>query len=804
MIDGIVKWRWPILVALVSICLGIGVYGIGVKKAYVPDNSLTVWFLETDPKLESYRDFQENFANDEVILIQVTHKSSVFEADFLKRLRALSTQIAGLDGVERVHSIVDVQIPANVTDEEGDSMKFVQLTPAPIPTNSKALQAIRNRALSDSMLVDRLISHDGSKTMLWVQMAVMKDIDNKRDHIVGEVRKIAEEVLGETPHPMAGVGVIYSGLNQITQHDFGLFVGIGYLLMFAVLWWVFRSMKLVLAALGVIALGTLASLGVYGSLGNHINMVTIVIPTLVIVLGIADVVHFPAAYLEVLRNSPDGASNPTAMVTAMLHRVFIPCLLTTVTTMAGFLALASAPMAVIRDLGIYASIGIGVALIASVVIMSVACHAIRPNFKLPNHRWIDQILTGCRRLLENRPVVLATVTVAIVAVSVVGMLRISTDTYTIKYLPNDHPVVTDHKRIESEWGDYGVLEFLVEPREGLRADSCEVLTAMNRFVQKATELDEIRNGISLYNLYYQTADIYSQGHLKGKPLTKRMIESLQNVMFDAGDYTNYVWDRKDPKYHDNVVAPLMNKKATRARVTLVGRMMSAQNLGRLLDQITEIAEKAMIPVADDGCNDDEGEKKAEGQGQKPLATVTPAGYPPLYVSIIDYVMTSQIRSFYIAVSIIFLLMLVWMRSLRLALISIVPNLFPVLVMLGVMGWSGIELDIATATVGAIVIGVAVDDTVHFLHHWREAENDRMSWSDSLQYTFIHAGRAAVITSVLLLVSYPVLMFAGVKTVVYFGLLTTVAAAAALFGDLVVLPLILRVFPQRDRSAGGVA
>ena len=144
-------------------------------------------------------------------------------------------------------------------------------------------------------------------------------------------------------------------------------------------------------------------------------------------------------------------------------------------------------------------------------------------------------------------------------------------------------------------------------------------------------------------------------------------------------------------------------------------------------------------------------------------------------------------------------MLTWLRSLRLALISIVPNCFPVLFMLGAMGILGIDLDIGTATVGAIVLGISIDDTIHFLHYWQQAEKDGLSWEACLKRTFKRAGTAAIMTTLLLVIGYPVLMLADVATVFYFGLLTTVAALAAIYGDLVMLPLLLKVFAPKSPS-----
>jgi predicted RND superfamily exporter protein len=240
---------------------------------------------------------------------------------------------------------------------------------------------------------------------------------------------------------------------------------------------------------------------------------------------------------------------------------------------------------------------------------------------------------------------------------------------------------------------------------------------------------------------------------------------------------DFVWDHKNPEYVSNVIAPFVSEDRTLGRLFFVGSMLSANQLKQLLTKIQRISQSSMAEVA----------------------KIEPAGYPPLYVKIIDYVVSSQIRSFFLAAGIIFVLMLLWLRSLRLALISLLSNGFPVLVMLGVMGALEISLDVATATVAAIAIGVAIDDTVHFLHHWREAENNGADWAGALESTYKKAGIAAVTTTMLLLVGFPILMLAGVKTVVAFGLLTTVAAAAALYGDLVILPLVLSLWPPKRRE-----
>jgi predicted RND superfamily exporter protein len=754
----LIRWRWA---TAISLFLLVAFLTPGLQTALVPDNALTVWFLESDPKLQNYKRFQRSFGNDEVILLQVHESRGLFNEDALTRMRRLVGLLEAVDGIERVHSVFSLK---NVVIRDGGPT-FEPAIPESLPDD---LDSLKSQILNNSLALDRLINADGTRAMLWVQMEVMADIDVKRDAIITEVRDIADMVMGDLPHPMGGVGVIYSGLNVLTQHDFSLFVGIGYLLMFVSLWWVFRNIRLVLAVMGVIVMATVGALGIYGLMGYQINMFTIVLPILIIVLGIADAIHIPSAFVQELRSAGDRSREQIILGT--LKRTLLPCLFTTLTTMAGFLALTSSPMAVIRHLGTYAAIGVGIAFAASVTLMIPTLFAIPQNARLPEHRRLNRFLDSARGLLLRYPLPIAVVSGLLCALGVLGASRVVSDTYTIGYLPDHHQVVRDHRALESGWGDYSPLEFMVIPQDGLTVEHPRILAGTERFVAAASSLPHIRKGFGLHTVYRHIASKVDPDLPADLPISSQHVAEIGRFR----DKQAFHWDRNSPAYHDNFLAPLMTEDGSLGRLTLIGSMLSAAELERLLADLEPLARNAM-----DGA-----------------ATLEPSGYPPLYVTIINYVMTSQKRSFFIALGLIFLLMLLWLRSFRLALVSLIPNVFPVLVMLGVMGVLNVHLDIGTATVAAIVLGVAIDDTVHFLHHWRDAEKAGSNWQEAVEHTFRRAGVPAVITTALLLVGYSVLMLADLATVFYFGLLTTVAAVATLFADLLILPLLLRLFGGR--------
>ncbi|MFU8805733.1 MAG: efflux RND transporter permease subunit, partial [Bradymonadaceae bacterium] len=663
--DTFIRFRWIWALLLVA-C--IAAVSPGLPTAAGANNSLTIWFLETDPRLQTYQEFQDEFGNDEVILLLVENEAGIFAPEVLRQVETLSESIEAVVGIARVHSILTVQ---DAWDTE-EGLVFHPLIPSPIPDDPELMENAGARALQNPLFIDRLVSADTKRTMVWAEMDVMADIDDMRVDIVAEVRSIATEQLGRETFAMGGIGVIYAGLNVITQHDFSLFLGIAYLLMFLLMWWIFRQIRIVAAAIGVISVGTIISLGVYGLLGHQMNMVTVVLPILVIVLGIADAVHMPTTFVHIRRSDPLASRKDVLLRT--LRLVGLPSVLTTLTTMGSFLALTSSPMAVIRHLGIYSAIGIGAALVATFILMTLALHGLAEDYEPPEHRLLLKFLENVRSALETRRPLVAGGLLLCIALSAWGASMVEVDTYTIGYLPDDDPVVVDHERIEGTWGAYSLLEFVVRPNDDRRIDDPEVLAAMERFVMKASEHELIRHGFSIADLYRRTAAVYV-GDLDEMPdttvpLTPAQVEQL-TLLFSM---QRLEWDSTKPAYADNFMARLTNQERDLGRITLTGDMVSARVLEGFFEWLEVVTEETLGEVA----------------------TVEAAGYPPLYVSIINYVMSSKIRGFFLALLIIFTMLLLGLRSLRLALISLPANIFPVLVMMGAMGFLGIYLDIATA------------------------------------------------------------------------------------------------------------
>jgi uncharacterized protein len=752
----LLKYRWYLSGLLVALALAGIPY---LQKAIVPNNSLSIWFVDDDPALVEYHNFHERFGNDEIVALVLHDENGIFSFNTLNTLRSLTQNLEQISGISRVFSITNVK---DLSYTEG-SIGYTSVVPDSIPASQTALRSLRTKALRSSIISGRLINEEGTTAMLFVQMNVMDDIDQQRDRIIQDITQVAEKHKGEHAVYLGGIGVIFSGLNLITQQDFKVFILMSYLLMFALIWALYGRAILVLYTMATIGVATVLTLELYGLMGYSINMITMIIPTLVAILGIMDVMHVVNEFYF-LRSRKGAEVGSEALTHATLLHVLKPCLFTTLTTMAGFMALTASPIAILKEFGVFASVGLVLALVCSFVFGALFLYNLTPpRRKHPTITLLVPLLNGLLDRIYRYNAFIWVGLIIMVGLLGYGASKVVTDTRTIEYLPNTHRVVTDHHAIEEVWGPYFPLEFTVKPLAGRDTKHPEVIAAMRNFVDEASEHPEIESGFGLYSVYDRVFPMVYGAFWKNMVKSPREINRVTEMAAAS-----------DP----DLLYQLTDSTFTVARMTLIGHMVSSAQLNRTLANIDSLAITHFAGIAD----------------------VAPTGYIPLYAHIIDYILLSQKRSFLLAIGLIFTLMLFMLRDLRLTLIAIVPNLFPVLLLLGIMGYMGITLDIATATIAAIVLGFSIDDTIHFIYHYRHHKRLTANAYKAKKMTFQHIGNAIVFTSMVIFLGYMVLLFANVKTVYYFGLLTAISVLGALFAQLVIFPLLLKAFDkQRKRK-----
>jgi predicted RND superfamily exporter protein len=446
---------------------------------------------------------------------------------------------------------------------------------------------------------------------------------------------------------------------------------------------------------------------------------------------------------------------PVERVKRGVGKVLWPCLFNTLTTAMGFLALATASMPVIRDLGVFCALGLVAAFLASVVLCSI--FALRPGF-LPvfrQHGLLQRGIDAMANLAVSKPVPVLIVAAFVCLFSTLGITRIVVDTYSIDFLYPDHHVRVDSSRLEEGFGPYTPLEFVVSNPDGVKEP--RILSAIAAWQDKMEADPAVGWTRSLADVVSGLDRVMGQRAVGSVPQNPEALEQLL-FLFEADSDAN--------------LSRFLDPTETQTRVTVGVPMASARTFGATIERLTDTAE---LP---DGTS------------------LRPAGYIPLYVRIMDHIVSSQLSSFTWAFVVIFSLIGLLFRSFRIAILAIPANLIPVLFTLGCMGMLGIRLDVATVTIAAIVLGLVVDDTTQFFYRYQAIRADVSDVAKAVRSTVASVGRPMAVTTVVLAGGFSVLGLADIKSVACFGGLLALSLVAAFFCDLLVIPALLVVTARR--------
>jgi predicted RND superfamily exporter protein len=654
-------------------------------------NSLEMWYPQDDPMLRQYQQFQRQFGSDEIVVVAVTSPDGFDSREGVELVADLTDSLYYVDGVDNVTSISTVP----------DSMR---------------------RAY------ERLLSDDGQTTALLLQMSGGPELESRRHTILVDIAAAADDF--HIPARFAGYGVIFDGLNEASTRGSAALLVVAHLTMVVLLIGLFRRIGPVLVTVLAVLLATIWTMGLYSALDREINMVTMALPTLVLVIGIADCVHL----LRSVAAQPAGQSRRTR-VTRGLAAVLGPCTITSLTTAFGFLALSFSDLPVVRSLGWFGAVGMIFAYLTAVVVVT-ACLSLPGVQPHADNPLLSRFAVGLGGLGRRFPGIVITGFVAVAALSVAGMLRLQTDTFSIGYLPDTHEVRLDSDFIEQRIGAYAPLDFVVTGDDVL---DIEVLDALQAWQKSIEEMETVDWSWSLLDALGIDSDT-ELAALPDNEITAR-ISRLRLL---------------SPAVADSMIAD-----RTELRITFGAPVMSARSVQSLLKQIEQHAD---FP---------------------PHVSLYAAGYANLYTRIVERIVDSQVLGFATALVLILCAIGVATRSISRTLLAVPANLLPVVATLGLMGWIGIPLDVATATIATVILGLIVDDTVHIL---RPGAGTRTTILDAVHYS----GASLVMTSIILCGGFAVLGLAGIRTIQWFGLLCSFAVATAITVDLLLLPALDRV------------
>ena len=752
----ILRYRWLAVLGVILVTAFFFVQMQGLKF----DGSFELWFVEGEPAMERLKKFKDNFGNDHFVYILI-ETDDFFQTEIIRRVGKLSSDLE-----QNIPYLRDITWLGNAEYMEPtvDGINILKLFET-VPATPEEIVQNRAKAMGEPDFVDRLISEDGKTTAILIELG--RYPDNAMNPEI-EVAQAVSSVLTKPAYSdlkvyVVGQPVFESEYNKIAGKETPMFFGLSILIQLCLLIWVTRSIRGVVLPLLVVILSVFWTFGAIGLFGFDLNLMIIGLPVLLICVGIGDSMHVIS---EINDRRAHGCDRKHAIVKAVTM-VGLPCMLTSLTTALGFLAFASAPITPFRQMGLYLPVGVIGAVILTLILVPFAYSFGKDGKKesknkpikitAPRHDLCDRFLEWIYRTVVTYPKIIIAVFTILFVLAVIGTCFVETESNTNKLLTRKIPIRMAMDYVDSNMGGSMSLEIILDT--GM-ANGVKRLD----FIQKMQTLETHIAGHHLVKDTSCVLDVLKK--------TRRALHKGQDEYYKIPDSSQavseyfFMYEMSGGDQMDKWVS----FESDIARLNVRTKALSTKDIRQLMADVKTVSAQIF------------------GDSVRVYATGSVDGTFTLN----DNMALGQKRSFILAFCLITIVMILMMRSVKLGLISMIPNILPVFMVLGVLGFTGIYMDMILMSVSAMVISVAVDDTIHFFVRYRHEFARLGRYDAALKATLSSAGRPICFTTMTLALGFSVLMLSNMTGWISIGGLAGFAFIWALLADLFFAPAVLLV------------
>ena len=746
----IYRWRLPLSAALIAGAV------LAIPRANITriDNDITAWFSKEDPVYKDYERFRAEFGGTRSLIIALKADSAdrLFATDTLEFVAEVTAAIERVDTVQRVASLATATVVQALPDGGLEVRPLLDRLGAVAPGEIKA------RALGDDLIRGDLVSEDATVAALIVSFDEDR-IDQVRSGVIQIIHDIVD------PRLPPGVKAYYNGsleisetYNRVTLDNQRKFTPPILLLTLGAIFLLFRSWRKTLLAFVGIGVSILWTLGLYSLMGFTYNVLSSMIVPLIVVLAIADDVHIMQHWDEERRKG----DNEYAFKATVAH-LAAPLLGASATTALGMLSLATSQVVAVRAFGIGSAVGIMMDFVISLVLIPTLLTWMKPDIRqAPHERYLIGPLLRIAHWSCSYPVRVVALSLLVGTLAALGILRLRVDTNHINFFKRSHPISQSAAVIDQELaGVYSFQIMLEGPPESLKTP--DALHRIDRLEAQLRTFPHVRKVTSV-------ADYVKRIHRElhdGRPeayVVPRDADTIAQELFvfALGGEGRHELER--------VVA----SDYSRAQISIKLESMSSDVV---LEQVEEADRLARLAF--------------EGTGIRTLTT----GSGRLFSTLDHYLVTSQLSSFATAFVTVFGVIFVVFRSARFGFLTIVPNLLPVLAVLGVMGYLDISMNVATVMLASVALGVVDDDTIHFINRYRREMAAGASTDEAIRIATAHEGRASLTTALINSCGFGVLLLSEYRPTAWFGGLLALTLAVAFLAEVFILPATIKLLPR---------
>lgn len=746
------------------------------------DTSNESFFHKDDPILLDYEKFQTQFGWDQTVVLALNPKN-IFDLDFLQKLQGLHDELE-----EKVPHLADITSLINARDTRGETNQLiVEDLLKSFPTNEEELADLKDRVMANPLYINRLISPDGQMTSIVLETDmtvpaspsanVLEGFNDTvtgpsiadgptKNRIVKEVVSVVREIVTkyqseEFPILVAGSPVVINDTDVAMQKDMGRFLLMATSFVGFCLLLMFRRISGTVFPLIVVLLSLLSTMGFMGFCGVPFTIPNMIMPSFMLAVGVGASVHI----LSLVYQHFEKWGNKREAISYALGHSGLAVVMTCLTTAGGLASFSTTELAPVASLGIFSGAGVMISLLYTLILLP-ALLAITPLKNKAKDQGdagrksrTDAILSWIAQVSTSYPKAITGVTVVILATGILSASQLGFSHDTLRWLPDIWSSRIATEQIDEIMGGTINLEVLVDTGKENGLYNPVVLKSIDRV---AAELEQYNDGRIGVTKVTSVVDILKEIHQALNENRAEFYTVPGNAALIPQEFLLFENSGSDD------LEKVIDSSYRLARITI---QVPWLDMFYYVPLVREIETLFASELGD-------------------LAEVSTTGVLRLFSSTVTAAAHSMGEGYCLAAITITFMMILLLGNLRLGLISMIPNLAPVVLVMGMMYWLGFPLDIFTMMIGAIALGLAVDDTVHFMNGFARYRGSGCSVKEAIQQTLHSSGRAMLVTTTVLAIGFFIYTFAFMENLVRFGLLTSLTIVLALFADFFSVPAIL--------------
>ncbi|MCF8059712.1 MAG: MMPL family transporter [Bacteriovoracaceae bacterium] len=724
-------------------------------------NDVRIWFEENDPKLDTLNYLEKTFGNDETLVIVVhlpdDRSGDLFRSDRMEIIHNITTKAWKIPQVIRVESLTNYNYVSSIDND-------INVEPL-IGENfdPQYLLSRRSLALSDESIKGYLIDEKAHLALIFAHLIPSNVQTLRYKDIVKEARSIlAEYSNDELEFHITGKASLNHAFEEVSMGDVKLIMPLLFILLVAYLFYVFRSFKAMLLPFFIVLTCVTATLGLGFWIGLHFSAILAILPIILVAIGIADSVHIMVNFFQ-FRGRGETTEKAIELT---IHKNFVPTFLTSFSTSVGLFSLMTTKLVPIKHLGLLAGIGCMVAWFFTIFLLipliSIISYKVPPIFfKEDKDETVHRLPALSLAFIKKWRIPISLFfLVASIYSAYLGM-GVTTNADPDSYFSKESKIGRANEVVKKYIGGSAGPDLILEAGGPDKAKSPEFLNKVSQFNDWLRSLAPVNNTVSILDILKKMNQVINNND----PDFYKIPDSQEQVAQYLFLYTLSLPPGMD--INDRIS---LDYSAT--RISLLWTVYDTTNWAIYRDKMKAKAKELGL-------------------------SLTIAGKANLFQDMIDYVVETFIRSIVMAMIFVSICLMIFFRSIKIGLISLIPNILPLTFGAATMALFDMDLNLGTSLVASVCLGIAVDDTIHFLANYFKNKEEGMSQEDNILKIFTYTGSALIITTLILSSAFGLYVFGDFLPNVNFGILCSITLLLALIVDLVFLPAFLLVIDKKS-------